>query len=176
MKTLQKNSFFWYFIVRINEVDEAKLFHTANVSAQYLDNDEDGIPDNIKVLDALKTNHRFLLVWKNEYDLNIYSSLENANAMDVERGGQFTNTPKIYSENAWYTYEDCDYDCQISEYTYWALTSILGAQGNRLGGIGHEWRLNTSVKVQQTDATVYSLLTDSQYSFPTVLPDGKCQQ
>ena len=98
--------------------------------------------------------------------------------MDVARGGQFINIPETYSENAWYTYDDetCDYACQVTEYTYWALTSILGAQSNRLGDIGHEWSLNTSAKVQQTDAAVYDLLTESQYGFPTVLPDGKYQQ
>ena len=35
-----------------------------------------------------------------------------------------------YPTDAWYTYNDesCDYGCQITEYTYWALTSILGVK------------------------------------------------
>ena len=157
------------------------------------------IPDNPLVVEAIKENNGFLLIWKYESDLMIFNSLENpdagqdlgadetipdwhtngntgqfdatleeilhlithvgyhnaypaifgestgssiANAMDVARGGQFTNIPETYSENAWYTYDDetCDYACQVTEYTYWALTSILGAQSNRLGDIGHEWR------------------------------------
>ena len=38
--------------------------HAANVMAEYLDNDEDGQPDNTLVVEALKDNHGFLLVWK----------------------------------------------------------------------------------------------------------------
>ncbi len=97
-----------------------------------------------------------------------------ANAMDIARGGHFTSIPNPYPENAWYTYDDttCDYNCQSTEYIYWALTSILGAQTNRLDEIGNEWRLNTRQKVQDTDTAIYALLTDPQYRFPTVLPDG----
>ena len=65
-----------------------------------------------------------------------------------------------------------EYNCQVTEYHYWALTSILGAQQNRLDEIGQEWKLNTKEKVQNQDAAVYQLLTDPQYNFPTVLPDG----
>jgi hypothetical protein len=101
-----------------------------------------------------------------------------ANAMDIARGGQFTSIPNTYPSDAWYTYDDntCEYDCQVTEYHYWALTSILGAQETRLEEIGHEWKLNTNEKVQNQDAAVYQLLTDPQYSFPTVLPDGKYRQ
>ena len=42
-----------------NEVDDVKLFHAANVFAQYFDNDEDGIPDNILVVEAIKENNGF---------------------------------------------------------------------------------------------------------------------
>ncbi len=52
------------------------------------------------------------------------------------------------------------------------MTSILGAQSNRLGEIEHEWQLNTPVLVQTTDIAIYNLLTDPQYKLPTVLPDG----
>ncbi len=97
-----------------------------------------------------------------------------ANAMDLARGGQFTSIPNSYPSNAWYTYDDktCDYSCQVTEYFYWALTSILGAQENRLDEIGHEWKLNTTEKVQTEDVAVYQLLTNPQYKFPTILPDG----
>lgn len=94
------------------------------------------------------------------------------NAMDVARGGHFTTIPNPYPENAWYTYDDetCEYTCMANEYIYWAITSILGAQENR--SISHEWDLNTKTLVQNTDTAIYSLLTDPQYKFPTVLPDG----
>jgi len=98
-----------------------------------------------------------------------------ANAMDIARGGHFETVPSTYPDAAWYTYDDqtCEYECMASEYIYWGLTSILGAQENRLPEIAQEWRLNTKEKVQQTDTAIYQLLTDSQYLFPTSLPDGK---
>jgi hypothetical protein len=100
------------------------------------------------------------------------------NAMDIARGGNFTTIPNPYPASAWYTYDDqtCEYDCMATEYIYWAMTSILGAQENRLSEIAQEWDLNTSTLVQNTDTTIYSLLTDTQYMFPTVLPDGTYKQ
>lgn len=97
-----------------------------------------------------------------------------AKAMDTARGGYFNKVPSSYPSNAWYTYDDntCDYPCMVTEYFYWALTSILGAQKNRLDEIGQEWRLNTNEKVKNSDSAVYELLTDSQYTLPNILPDG----
>lgn len=98
-----------------------------------------------------------------------------ANAMDIARGGQFMTVPETYPKNAWYTYDDetCDYaDCQTIEYLYWALTSMLGAQENRLSEIDDEWKLNTSELVENTDTAIFSLLTNPTYKMPTILPDG----
>ena len=96
------------------------------------------------------------------------------NAMDIARGGNFTKIPNPYPTNAWYSYDDktCDYECMATEYIYWAMTSILGAQENRLDEISQEWKLNTRTLVQRRDNAIYTLLTDSQYRFPTILPDG----
>lgn len=95
-------------------------------------------------------------------------------AMDSARGGNFTNIPNPYPTNAWYSYDDatCTYDCMATEYIYWGMTSILGAQENRLSEIQQEWKLNTLIKVQNTDTRIYNLLTNSTYKFPTALPDG----
>ncbi len=95
-------------------------------------------------------------------------------AMDLARGGNFTSIPDPYPAEAWYTYDDstCEYDCMSTEYIYWAMTSILGAQQNLLDEIGHEWKLNTREKVEQGDPAVYGLLTSPEYHLPTVLPDG----
>ena len=107
---------------------------------------------------------------------NADSSLTNA--MDIARGGNFTTIPNSYPASAWYTYDDqtCEYDCMATEYIYWAMTSILGAQEKRLNEIAQEWVLNTRTLVENTDTTIYSLLTDTQYMFPTVLPDGTYKQ
>ena len=100
-----------------------------------------------------------------------------ANAMDKARGGRFQRVPRKYPSNAWFSYDDrsCDYSCQITEYIYWGITSILGAQNflGRLGDISQEWRLNTAAKVKEGNPTLYKLLTDPKYAFPTRLPDGK---
>lgn len=101
-----------------------------------------------------------------------------ADAMDIARGGRFTSIPEPYPNNAWYTYDDetCDYECMATEYIYWAMTSILGAQQNRFEEIGWEWKLNTKTLVENNDPAIYALLTDPQYNFPSVLPDGSYRQ
>ncbi len=211
-------------------VEDTKLLHAANVLAQYLDNDEDGKIDNQLVLDKMRANKVYLVIWKKQSDLNMnppsgrlgqdlgndetnpnyvssglkgrfdaaleevlhlvnttghsyaYPSVfgqkegsEVAKAMDIARGGKFLTIPSSYPKNAWYTYSDktCAYgNCQTMEYVYWALTSILGAQKNRLSEIQNEWKLNTKEKVQNTDKAIYSILTNPKYKMPTVLPDG----
>jgi len=44
---------FGLYIYATNTLPDNKLLHAANVWAQFIDNDEDGIPDNQKVLDAM---------------------------------------------------------------------------------------------------------------------------
>lgn len=99
-----------------------------------------------------------------------------ANAMDTARGGRFKNIPNEYPENAWYTYDDetCEYDCQIAEYFYWALTSHLGGQDypGRAEEIEDEWHPNTPTALRQQDPAIHAILTDPAIILPTVLPDG----
>ena len=63
-------------------------------------------------------------------------------------------------------------EAMATEYIYWAMTSILGAHENRFDEISQEWNLNTRSLVQTIDTAVFALLTDPQYMFPKVLPDG----
>ena len=123
----------------------------------------------------LITQRGYAEVYPNKFGENKNSEI--AKAMDEARGGYFKNVPNSYPSSAWYTYDDktCNYSCQITEYTYWALTSILGAQEfpGRLEEIQHEWRLNTKEKVKNGDQLVYSLLTDPKFKFPTNLPNGR---
>ena len=126
----------------------------------------------------LITQHGYAEVYPNIFGENKESEI--AKAMDMARGGYFKNVPNSYPSNAWYTYDDktCDYSCQITEYTYWALTSILGGQNypGRLDEIKQEWRLNTKEKVKNSDPIVFSLMTDPQFSLPTNIPDGKYRE
>ena len=62
----------------------------------------------------------------------------------------------------------------VTEYTYWAHTSLLGGQVGRADEIGHEWRLETPEKAQADTAAV-AVLTDGTLGLPTVLPDGDYQ-
>jgi hypothetical protein len=101
---------------------------------------------------------------------------ELSNAMDLARGGQFQDIPERYPEGAWYSYYDetCDYDCQNSEYIYWAFTSFIGAQDipGRIDQIGQEWKLNTKEKLKEQDTAVYAIFSNQEYKLPAVAPDG----
>lgn len=222
---------FGVLVYATENVADEKMLHAANMMAEYLDNDEDGIPDNQLVVDALVRHHTSLVMGKDEDEMHSMnrSSLppgetqglwdeetipggaergvfdaaleeiihpityvgygtaypevfgtvpgsEVGNIMDEARGGHFEAVPDKYPDNAWYTYYDetCDYECQITEYIYWALTSILGGQDfpGRLERIQEEWRYNTREKVEDGDPKIYALLTDPLYKFPTILPDG----
>jgi hypothetical protein len=223
---------FGLHVYATSTTSDDKLLHAANVLAEYIDNDENGQPDNPKILQALQEAEGAIVMFKDEreaelsdwrttprgqglYDeetipngraqgrfdasleeiLHLVSDLgwagaypevfgrvpgtQIANAMDRARGGRFFDVPRHYPARAWYSYDDatCDYDCQNSEYIYWALTSILEAQDypGRLDEIGREWKLNTREKVRTGDPAVYSILTDPEYRLPKVLPDGKYQ-
>lgn len=217
-------------IYAVAKVEDNKLLHAANLMAQYLDNDEDGVIDNPDVHNSMVSNQAYLVMWKKQSDLNrvnppdgrigqdlgndetipawhsngqaggfdaaieevwhlvTHAGYESAypevfgtqkgssmsNAMDLARGGQFDAIPNSYPAGAWYTYDDktCDYTCQGGEYIYWVMSSILGAQSNREQDIANEWDLFTWELVESNDPAAFALLTDPQYKFPTVLPDG----
>ena len=96
--------------------------------------------------------------------------------MNNARGGYFKKVPKQYPDDAYYTYYDksCNYECQITEYFYWGMTSVLGGQQavGRLEEIQDEWRLNTPAKVAERDPELFDLLSNGQFDLPTALPDG----
>ena len=231
--TNRKVSVFGIDIYAVPEVNDSKLLHAANVLAQYLDNNEDEIVDNIEVHNKMLENKAFVIMWKDNTDIDVNppdnrigqdlgddetnpsfvinnkqgqfdASLEEiwhiishsgyayaypgvfgenpgtslTNAMDIARGGYFPTVPQSYPSNAWYTYYDytCEYECMAAEYIYWGITSILGAQANRLNEIGDEWILNTAELVESIDTSLFTLLTNQEYTFPTVLPDGTYRQ
>jgi len=215
-----------------SSVENNLIVHAATILAEYLDNDEDGIPDDQIVVDSMLQRGATLVMARDEVEIetiataigdvpvgwqDLYAletrpggsaagefdaTLEEvlhlishnghaevypeslgeqpgstlADAMDIARGGRFTDVPASYPAEAWYTYDDrtCDYECQVTEYFYWALTSMLGAQNytGRLDEIQDEWRLNTRELVEAGDSAVFNLLTAAEFSLPTVLPDG----
>jgi len=217
-------------IIASSSVPDDKLLHAARVMAEYLDNDEDGTPDNAQVLEQMLRRHAFLVMFGSVSELESYAgpfpegegqdlqadethppdspsgefdgALEEvlhlithvgyagaypavfaeepgsavADAMDVARGGHFQTVPSSYPDTAWYTYDDrsCNYSCMVTEYTYWALTSLLGGQDNpgRREQIAHEWRLNTPQLLHEGDPAMDAILRNPARRLPTVLPDG----
>jgi hypothetical protein len=222
-------------ILATENVPDEKLLHAASVMAEYLDNDEDGEPDNPAVMEALVEERATLVMFVDEgeernFDFDEFVEIDGSEAlqllfaeetlpegshydafdatleevlhlitqygyalahpdvfgeepgteialaMDTARGGHLQEIPNPYPAGAWYSYDDetCEYNCMIAEYFYWALTSLLGAQDfpGRQDEIGHEWKLNTPEKLAATDTAIYKLLTNPEYSIPTLLPDG----
>jgi len=227
----KKIDVFGVSVYATTRVADGKMLHAAGVLAQYLDNNQDGIPDYAPIVEAMIAQKASLIMTKDEAEMHAVersalppgvtqglwdeetrpngaahgvfdASIEEvlhlvtdagygivypeafatrpgsriALIMDEARGGHFEEVPEEYPKRAWYTYYDktCRYDCQISEYFYWALTSILGGQDfpGRLEQIRNEWRFNTRAKVRQGDPKIFALLTDPEYHLPTVLPDG----
>ena len=56
-------------IFAVPNVTDENLLHAANVMAQYLDNDEDGTPDNQAVVDKMVEEQAFIVMWKKQSDL-----------------------------------------------------------------------------------------------------------
>lgn len=229
-------------VLATEKTPEPKMLHAANVLAQYLDNDEDGNPDNPRVIQAMQRNKATLVMFATQREssrlfrviekkgADVFRSMtlqdlygeethpggaargvfdaayeevlhlithagyasaypevfgekpgtQLGDAMDKARGGRFMKIPRRYPKSAWYSYDDetCDYGCQATEYIYWGLTSLLGAQSfeGRAERIEHEWRLSTPKAFEAGDVLLYKLLTDDQYSFPSRLPDGTYQR
>ena len=215
-------------IVATAATDDAKVIHAANVMAQYLDNDADGRPESLAVVEAMVDVRATMVMFATELEAasvdptevigflgdsaqalfatetspenGFDASLEEihhlvlntgwaqvhpdllgqgrgseiAAAMDLARGGRYDEVPDEYPSGAWFTYDDrtCDYNCMVTEYTYWAHTGLLGAQIGRGPEIGHEWRLETPEKVRNGDTEATRILQLAQLRLPMVLPDG----
>ena len=54
-------------------VPDASVLHAANVLAEYLDNDEDGSPDNAAVVDEMRTRNARLIMTRDSAELETLS-------------------------------------------------------------------------------------------------------
>ena len=92
-----------------------------------------------------------------------------ADLMDIARGGRFKRVPRSYPQGAVYSYDDrsCDYACQVTEFTYWAVTSLRGQQQmpGRAAEISQEWKLNTKEKIESQFPELYIFLTNPEFAF-----------
>ena len=64
-------------------VEDAKLLHFANILAQYLDNDEDGIVDNLIVHNDLKANNGFLFIYSTDLEKDSFIAPPGPNGVPV---------------------------------------------------------------------------------------------
>lgn len=195
--------------------------HGMTVLAEYLDNDEDGLVDAPKVLQALQEEGAFLVMPAKEKEMDrlmfqfdnweeagwnlgqdLYGEETNPKhafdaaleevwhlvstgwgmaypkAFAFEKGSQLCNAMDVAREaGGHYHYDDptCDYPCQAAEYSYWVLTSLLGAQmeEGRARQIADEWECPTPALVKQRDPLANKLFTAPRFALPKVLPDGK---
>ena len=78
--------------------------------------------------------------------------------------------------DAWYFYADetADYATQMTEYIYWSVSSNFGMHDSSAGrkNAKSEWCPNTKEKLKAQDTTIYNLINDPKYAFPTVLPNA----
>ena len=206
-----------------SNVSDSRVLHCANILAQWIDNDEDGVPDNSAVHQNLVDNYASMLMWWNEnqaegdmdsipdstwdnyylqdlfgFEVNMNypnnqefdPSLEETlhlvsfggyapvypNVWGEDHGTQMTNTMDDVIAGGWYHYDDptCDYQCKATEYFYWSLTSLLGAQNYpwRIPEIANEWELPTAKLMMQHNSAMVKMLQDPQWGLATVLPDG----
>ena len=239
-------------------VSDAKLLHAANVTAELLDNDENGTVDNLCVVAKLNDLSTYITMYNTDssefntdtlvdaevtkmtslganetvdnyadnvsHDAsieeifhlitqygysNVYptvfgesntSTATMAQAMDVARGSttpqrdlsagdnstgwDYNNTDcstagsvdNTSNDKAWYFYADktADYQTMQTEYMYWSVSSKFGMHDSAAGltKASTEWCPNTKAKLLAQDPTIYNLIDNSTYAFPTVLPNA----
>jgi hypothetical protein len=77
-------SVFGTLIVGTAKTSDAAMLHAANVMAEYLDNNEDGIADNPAVVDHLKTKGATLLMGATEDEVeSLFEKLPDSDAYHV---------------------------------------------------------------------------------------------
>ena len=114
-----------------------------------------------------------------------------ADAMDKligDCGHAYDHTFKYPHCTGTYHYDDktCEYDCLVSEYEWWILTTYLGGQDGHLvpplgkpddpdgrcADIADEWEQCTKALLEKNDPAGVAILTNETYGLPTVLPWG----
>ena len=79
----RKTEVFGLNVFAVPEVKDSILLHVSNVLAQYLDNDEDGTPDNQLVMDSLLSSNASMVIWFEEKDLRRLDPPDNTICQDV---------------------------------------------------------------------------------------------
>ena len=162
------------------------IWATQNQAEGDYDNIPDSTWDNYGLQDLYASEMNLGYPNNNEFDWTLEESLHLVTHEGYARvypsvwgeqfNSQMSNTMDDVISGGWYHYDDptCDYECKATEYMYWSLTSILGAQNYawRISEIADEWELPSLQLMQQHNSAMVNLLQDPQWGIATVLPDG----
>ena len=89
------------------ETSDSKIAHASNVLAQYLDNDENGMPDNPAVVKVLADSNASIVMFATEQDGEVvdeslpekyHNMLDSGELRTQDLNGEETNTPNSGSE------------------------------------------------------------------------------
>ena len=119
---------FGVYVIAPEDAPIEKVQHTANVLAQYIDNDEDGVPDDPNVLRELVENNYIVPVWREE-DEDAFRDYVNTHCEDVV----------VLGANMFYG--EFDSGGQIESGDNWVFGGIANANAIKNGGPG-EWDAN----------------------------------
>ena len=177
-------------------LDEAGADKYSGLGAyETVDNYADGESHDASIEEIfhLITQQGFSNVYPKVFGESNSSTSSLAKAMDAARGGEqrcaeetcewtYNNTScPLWSDivdagDAWYFYADetADYATQMTEYIYWSVSSNFGTHDSSAGRkkAKSEWCPNTKEKLKAQDTTIYNLINDPKYAFPTVLPNA----
>ena len=93
-------------IYATSHVTDAKLLHAANVLAQYLDNDEDGVPDNLLVLNAIHSHDGAMTMHQTEWEY------EHSDWPSMEDLTEYNYYTELWSSE---TYPIGEFDASLEE-------------------------------------------------------------
>ena len=117
-------------IYAFKEVEDSKLLHTANLLAQFLDNDENGVIDNLDVYDQIIANKSFLFLWKLIEERDSFTTPNGFSGKDISadaispiwHSNGHTGTFDLAIENVWYLITTKGYEK--------AYPTVFNAQAN----------------------------------------------
>lgn len=96
----QKVDVFGVTIVATDTVPQDKLLHAASVMAEYLDNDQDGKPDNLLLVDMMQQQKAVLVIVEQEKDMH-YVNEDMLSELGIEVGvGQDLYASEIHPNGA----------------------------------------------------------------------------
>lgn len=133
-------------------------------SAAYEDGISNRFDATLEEVFHLITHEGYNTIYKKIFGENSKSTL--GKAMDAAIANGYYN-PDANSTQL-------EYNTKCTEYFYWVMTSMLGAQDyeSRAEAISNEWSLNTRDQVQEQDPVMFELLSNPIYGLPERLPDG----